>query len=237
MQRGGDCPMHANQIRAGIKSLKAGHPEKASEIFTDIILKDPKNELAWFSLSACTTDLEKKKKCILKVLDINPQHKQAIEILQDVEAKKTIEKYAQKELKPSRAIFWISLLAIVSIITVFSNQDDNKNNLSQNKNLAAQKNSNMPKIGNVYYHSNELEFMSAIGTSQYAWQNYLERLVEEDIAGALNMMANETVISVESGTKVEVLDYPKLSPSVVKIRILSGNYKNIVGYTNPKNLN
>jgi len=68
--------MPDNKLQDAITLIGAGDKPKALTILTEILKDDPRNETAWLWLSTLTTG-DKQRRCLEKVLQINPNNEQA----------------------------------------------------------------------------------------------------------------------------------------------------------------
>ena len=94
----------------------------------------------------------------------------------------------------------------------------------------------IPNIGEVCVIKNS-GLKSLVATNKAAWDKFMDCILEDDKYGVMQMVASEKLIGVEDGTKVQLLDIPGwFSASTAKIRILSGEYSGLVGYTLTSNL-
>jgi tetratricopeptide (TPR) repeat protein len=63
--------------KAGIRMFQAGDRQKAARLFARAVQLDVRDEEAWYWLSACVDDIEKKRYCLQRVLQLNPQNVKA----------------------------------------------------------------------------------------------------------------------------------------------------------------
>jgi hypothetical protein len=73
----------------GLDALKQGKRSEAAHLLSNAVKQDPNDEVAWLGLSACLDDPQKKKFCLLKILQINPQNAIAQRLLADMEKPKS----------------------------------------------------------------------------------------------------------------------------------------------------
>jgi hypothetical protein len=67
-----------NEItKEGIQAFQSGDTQKAARILAHAVRMDVRDEEAWYWLSACVDDLEKKRYCLRRVLHINPHNVKA----------------------------------------------------------------------------------------------------------------------------------------------------------------
>jgi Tol biopolymer transport system component len=80
--------MTNEKLEMAISLVKSGDKTKARELLLEYIKKEPHSEAAWLWLGACFDDIEKRKYCLKKALEINPENarvKQALEKLASIE--------------------------------------------------------------------------------------------------------------------------------------------------------
>ncbi|HTX91522.1 MAG TPA: leucine-rich repeat domain-containing protein [Anaerolineales bacterium] len=69
--------MASEKLDRAIALIKAGNKPAALSLLKEIIRADPRDENAWLWLSACVDQVDQKKFCLQKVLEINPANLQA----------------------------------------------------------------------------------------------------------------------------------------------------------------
>lgn len=69
--------MDQTELNKAAQLIKSGQKQEAQMILTTILKAEPTNSTAWYGLSLCISDIEKKKKCLQRVLELNPDHKNA----------------------------------------------------------------------------------------------------------------------------------------------------------------
>jgi uncharacterized Zn finger protein (UPF0148 family) len=84
-------------------------------------------------------------------------------------------------------------------------------------------------IGDVCVIIND-GFNAAVATNKSNWKAWTQCAVDNDMMGALNLIAAGRVIALEDGTKVNYLDAESIFSGVAKIRVLTGEYKGLLGY-------
>lgn len=72
--------MTAYKLQEAIALIKGGDKQAGQRLLTEVLNADPKNETAWLWMSALVTG-DKRRFCLEKVLNINPNHPQAREQL------------------------------------------------------------------------------------------------------------------------------------------------------------
>lgn len=76
--------MSNDKFEQAINLYKAGNKERARELLLEVVNMEPNNAEAWLGLAICTEDLEKKKEFLEKVIEINPSHSKAKQLLQGI---------------------------------------------------------------------------------------------------------------------------------------------------------
>jgi len=84
----GEYTMQEEKFQQAINYFKAGNKKQAVELLLEIVDADPNNAEAWFGLALCTDTKEIKKKYLNEVLNINPNHPKALQLMNEI----TIEK-------------------------------------------------------------------------------------------------------------------------------------------------
>ncbi len=64
-------------LRDGLEALRAGERERAFRLLAQAVRRDPTNERAWLLLAGAVTDVEQRRNCLERVLQLNPQHEMA----------------------------------------------------------------------------------------------------------------------------------------------------------------
>lgn len=70
-----------DDLKQAIELILNRQPKNALPILLSIIESNPKNELAWFWLAACTYEKDLRIKCLQKVLELNPNNQLAKDVL------------------------------------------------------------------------------------------------------------------------------------------------------------
>lgn len=73
--------MSNDKLGQAVELIGNGEVEIASKILARIVLDNPQDEIAWYWLSKCMTEPEKKRFCLKKVLEINPNNHYALDDL------------------------------------------------------------------------------------------------------------------------------------------------------------
>ena len=73
--------MTIDKLSSAIAAIRAGDKVSGRKLLLEIIRSEPSNELAWLWLSACVDNLEHKKYCLEKALEINPNNQNALKAL------------------------------------------------------------------------------------------------------------------------------------------------------------
>ena len=91
------------QLSEAIALIKSGQKVQAQPILTQIVRQEPRNEIAWLWLSACLDEIDKKKFCIKKVLEINPANQQAQQALAKLETEPGRQPFLAQPTSPQAA--------------------------------------------------------------------------------------------------------------------------------------
>lgn len=78
--------MANDKFQQAVEAFQAGDRERASELLEQVLAEDPKNDNAWYFLAAAQTDPTKRREYLNRVLEINPEHKRAREVLDRLNA-------------------------------------------------------------------------------------------------------------------------------------------------------
>lgn len=78
--------MSSEKLDAAIKSIEAGDKTAAMRLLAGIVVTDPKNEMAWLWLSKCVEEQDRKRYCLTRILDINPNNQDARQALAQLES-------------------------------------------------------------------------------------------------------------------------------------------------------
>jgi Tol biopolymer transport system component len=94
-----------NLLGEGIAAIKRGDHATGKKLLMKLLEKDPRNEKAWLWLASCMTDVEDRRKCLLRVLDINPSNERAQQALTALTLQSTsstpINKETLQRLRPA----------------------------------------------------------------------------------------------------------------------------------------
>ncbi len=78
--------MSSEKLNAAINSIEAGDKTAAMRILAEIVTTDPKNEMAWFWLSKCVEEIDRKRYCLARALSINPNSTRTRQALIELES-------------------------------------------------------------------------------------------------------------------------------------------------------
>ena len=78
--------MSADQLNQAIAAFQAGDRATAKTLFQDVISTDPNNDTAWYYYAALQDDPARRRAALERVLEINPQHQRAREVLAAMDA-------------------------------------------------------------------------------------------------------------------------------------------------------
>jgi hypothetical protein len=104
--------------KAGIRIFRAGDRQKAARLFARAVQLDARDEEAWYWLSACVNDIEKKRYCLQKVLELNPQSVKAKRRLNHLEGYVTEAEIRKPPVETLRRRFDYKVGAIVLGIVI-----------------------------------------------------------------------------------------------------------------------
>lgn len=68
-------------LQQAAKLYKNGEKRQAAKILSNLLKKEPDNASAWYGLALCLDDTDRKKYCLHKILDLNPDHEKAQQAL------------------------------------------------------------------------------------------------------------------------------------------------------------
>lgn len=72
--------MAADKVQQAVALIKSGDRQSGQRLLAEVLRVDPRNETAWLWMSTLV-DAEKQRRCLEKVLSLNPNHPQARELL------------------------------------------------------------------------------------------------------------------------------------------------------------
>lgn len=78
--------MSADKLNAAIAAFQAGDKATAKSLFQEVISTDPNNDTAWYYFAALQDDPARRRAALNKVLEINPDHQRAREVLAAMDA-------------------------------------------------------------------------------------------------------------------------------------------------------
>ena len=76
----------SDDLQSSIAYIKSGNRTAGQQLLMKVIKADPKNEAAWLWMASAVDDLERKKECLQKVLQINPSNEVAKKALPKIES-------------------------------------------------------------------------------------------------------------------------------------------------------
>jgi hypothetical protein len=82
--------MSQEKLQQAATLLRAGDRKHAGELLMGVVQADPGNVDAWYGLAICTEETEKKRLFLNKVLEINPQHTKASQLLEKIDSGKYV---------------------------------------------------------------------------------------------------------------------------------------------------
>jgi tetratricopeptide (TPR) repeat protein len=78
--------MSADKLNEAIAAFQAGDRPQAKALFQEVITADPNNDTAWYYFAALQDDPVRRRAALQRVLEINPQHERAREVLASMDA-------------------------------------------------------------------------------------------------------------------------------------------------------
>lgn len=78
--------MSADKLNEAIAAFQAGDRPQAKALFQEVITTDPNNDTAWYYFAALQDDPARRRAALQRVLEINPQHERARDILASMDA-------------------------------------------------------------------------------------------------------------------------------------------------------
>jgi hypothetical protein len=99
----------SEKLREAVALIKEGDKPGAAKILSSIVQNDPDNANAWYGLSLCMDEPDKRKYCLQRVLNINPSHDKAKQTLERLSAS------SGKEIVKEENIITISETKLVKI--------------------------------------------------------------------------------------------------------------------------
>lgn len=75
-----------DKLQKAIQAIEAGDTNNGSVLLAQAIRADPKNESAWYWMAIVQDDLQKKKQCLQRVIQLNPGNAEACQGLELLEA-------------------------------------------------------------------------------------------------------------------------------------------------------
>jgi len=66
-----------NYLELGLQAAQRGDKAKAISYLSKYVLENPKSEDGWLWLGDCLTDIEKRSYCYNRVIELNPEHREA----------------------------------------------------------------------------------------------------------------------------------------------------------------
>lgn len=78
--------MAADKMNEAIAAFQAGDRPQAKMLFQEVITADPNNDTAWYYFAALQDDPARRRAALERVLEINPQHQRAREVLASMDA-------------------------------------------------------------------------------------------------------------------------------------------------------
>lgn len=79
--------MSSDLFQQGVEAFQAGDKARAKQIMLEVTAADPNNDNAWYYLAAAETNREKRREYLQRVLQINPNHERARDVLAKLDAR------------------------------------------------------------------------------------------------------------------------------------------------------
>jgi hypothetical protein len=89
-----------DKLAQAIEMIKAGQKNDGLRLLIEIVKEDPRNERAWLWLGGTLPDVEKRKDCLRRVLQINPDNQQASRMLRELESVRRKEQHSAPPPQP-----------------------------------------------------------------------------------------------------------------------------------------
>jgi hypothetical protein len=78
------------KLQEAVALYKKGDKTQASRLLAEIVRQEPNNSVAWYGLSLCLADPDKKIYCLKRVVNLDPTHKKAQQLLEQLEGNERI---------------------------------------------------------------------------------------------------------------------------------------------------
>ena len=92
---------YQEQLSIAINHLQAGRNSQARGILVQLVQRDPKAIGGWLWLAECFDDLDKKVYCLNKVLGIDPNHKDALKKMQNIQGSGVLHSGGRPIVEPA----------------------------------------------------------------------------------------------------------------------------------------
>ena len=73
--------MSSDLFQQGVEAFQAGDKARTKQIMLEVTAADPNNDNAWYYLAAAESNRTKRRQYLERVLQINPNHERAREVL------------------------------------------------------------------------------------------------------------------------------------------------------------
>ena len=105
-------------LEQAVALIRAGNIAEARTILIEVLKQNPRNDYAWLCMTLCVTEVEQKRYCFQKVLNINPQNQHAIAGLARLNNPVISPAQPQVIQQPIRKeILRFSILALATVLT------------------------------------------------------------------------------------------------------------------------
>jgi tetratricopeptide (TPR) repeat protein len=120
----------SEKLQEAVSLYKKGDKSQAMKLLIEIVKQEPNNSVAWYGLALCLDDLDKKIYCLKKVLSLDPSHKKAQQVLENLQVsekspnhQKTTESQPlpvtkKKTSFSSQPVFVLGISVLVCVIII-----------------------------------------------------------------------------------------------------------------------
>jgi len=109
-----------NILQQAVTAIKSGEKERGKELLVEVLELDENNEAAWLWMTRCVADLDVKRECFERVLEINPDNQHAIKGLKRLDVLSKVKTPASPKhkaaRKPTRLIVGAGMLVVIVVL-------------------------------------------------------------------------------------------------------------------------
>lgn len=80
------------KLQEAVALYKKGDKAQAMKLLAEIVRQEPNNSVAWYGLALCVDESDKKIYCLKKVLNLDPTHKKAQQLLEKLQPAQPTER-------------------------------------------------------------------------------------------------------------------------------------------------